>query len=86
MSEKNILVIRAKKKTSEQKLKEFQTFWNNQTNEGIVVIPGDFEFFPLDPETLKPCEIGFEQIKKDSLWRKLLRRIWKKDENTKRNS
>lgn len=75
MSEKKILVIRAKRKISKQKLKEFQRLWSSQMNEGVVLIPDDFEFVSLDPDTLKPCEIGWEQIKKESWWSTLLRRI-----------
>ncbi len=79
MSEKNILVIRAKRNISKQKLNEYQKLWKSQISDGIVLIPSDFEFVSLDPDTLKPCEIGWVQIKKDSLWRKFLRRL-KKDE------
>ncbi len=86
MSDKNIIVIRATKHISKQKLKEFQRLWNNQINEGIVVIPNDFEFVSLDPKTLQPCELEWQEMKKISWLQKLLRKIWKKNENTKRNS
>ena len=72
---KNILVIRAKKHISKQKLKEFQTLWSKQTADGVVVIPDDFEFVSLDPDTLKPCEMDWQEIKRESLWSKLLRRF-----------
>ena len=79
MSDKNIIVIRVKNHTSKQKLNEFQRLLNNQINEGIVVIPNDFEFVSLDPETLKPCELEWHETTKLSWWQKLLRR-WKKNE------
>ena len=95
MNEKNILVFRAKKNFSKQKLKEFQRLWSNQVADGVVVIPNDFEFVSLDPNTLKPCEFEWQEIKKVHWWQKLIRiytdtirtsqrRL--KNENTKRNS
>lgn len=74
MSEKNVLVIRAKKHISKQKLKEFQSLWSNQLANGLVVIPDDFEFVSLDPDTLKQCELEWQEIKKLSWWQKLMRR------------
>lgn len=76
MSEKNILVIRAKRHISRQKLNEFQRLWDNQIlKEGVIVIPDDFKFVSLNPETLKPCEFHWEQVKTESWWSKLLRRF-----------
>lgn len=72
---KKILVIRAKNYTSKQKLNEFHKLWQKQLSEGLVVIPNDFEIVALDPNSLKPCEIGWVQTKKDSFWSKLLRRF-----------
>ena len=72
---KNILVIRAKKHFSKQKLNEFQRLWSNQVANGVVVIPEDFEFVSLDQNTLKPCEFEWQEIKKVHWWQKLIRRI-----------
>lgn len=75
---KKILVIRAKNHISKQKLKDFQKLWQKELSEGLVVIPNDFEIVALDPNSLKPCEIGWVQIEKDSFCSKLLR--WFKHE------
>lgn len=72
---KKILVIRAKNHISKQKLNEFHKLWQKQLSEGLVVIPNDFEIVALDPNSLKPCEIGWVQTKKDLFWSKLLRRF-----------
>ena len=76
MSEsKKILVIRSKGHLSKQKLKEFQKIWNTQLENGLVVIPNDFEFVALDPETLESCEWKWVQAEKPTLWQRLKRRF-----------
>ena len=81
MIKRNILVIRSKRHLSQQKLKDFQRFWSNQMLTGIVVIPDEFEFVSLDPKTLKPCPLEWQETK-PSLWERIKRRF-KHDNHTR---
>lgn len=73
--DKAILVIRAKKHLSKQKLKDFQKLWSLQMTDGVVLIPDDFEFVTLDPKTLKQCPLKWQEAKTPSLWERMKRRL-----------
>ena len=73
--DKAILVIRAKKHLSKQKLKEFQRLLSSQMTEGVVLIPDDFEFVALDPKTLKQCPLKWQEVKNPTLWERIKRRF-----------
>ncbi len=72
--EKKIIVIRAKKHIARQKLKDFHQLWSNQIKEGVVLIPDDFEFVALDPNTFEQCPLDWQEAKKPSLWERIKRR------------
>ena len=75
--EKAIVVIRAKDRVSKKRMQEFTKLFNidNSVEQGILMLPNDFEFVLLDPKTFKPIELDWQEVKRETFWSRLKRRF-----------
>ena len=77
--EKAIVVIRAKDRVSKKRMQEFTKLYNidKSVEQGILMLPNDFEFVLLDPKTFKPIELDWQEVKRETFWSRLKRRFKK---------
>lgn len=75
---KPFMIIKAKRNLSKVKLQEFKNLYTRQmVEDGLIVIPEDFEIFLIDPKTLERIEIHsleYEETRQ-SIWQRLLSKI-----------
>ena len=75
---KPFMIIKAKRHLSKVKLQEFKNLYTRQMIEdGLIVMPEDFEIFLIDPKTFDRIEIHSLEYEeqRQSIWQRLLSKI-----------
>ena len=75
---KPFMIIKAKRHLSKVKLQEFKNLYTRQmVEDGLIVMPEDFEIFLIDPKTFDRIEIHSLEYEeqRQSIWQRLLSKI-----------